>query len=302
MTNTVPEAVSSDFPFMKKIVQVLGSRMTYVDSGSSKSLATVFLHGNPTSSYLWRNIIPYVSSQCRCIAPDLIGFGDPEKVQNIEYRIFDHQRYLDAFLDVILPTERIILVVHDWGSALGFDWARRHVDRIVGLAFMEFIPPTENWSEFRENFIQTFQKFRTPEIGRKLLIDQNLFIEKVLQDGTIRTLGQEEMNHYHKSFLRPESREPIYRFPNELPIAGQPADVWEMAQKYTAWLLASELPKLFFWVTPATFIREERAKEFIRQLKNTKSVYLGEGVHFVQEDHPHVIGRGLASWLPTSSK
>ncbi|KAH8802552.1 Alpha/Beta hydrolase protein [Xylogone sp. PMI_703] len=294
----VSKAISADFPFSKRKIEVLGSNMAFVDVGTSKSTVTVFLHGNPTSSYLWRNIIPYAAKWNRCIAPDLIGFGDSDKVSSLTYRVMDHQRYLDAFLDIVLPTEKVILIVHDWGSALGFDWARRHEDRVAGLVFMEFLPPTDNWSEFPEEFIHNFQQFRNPEIGRTLLIDQNLFIERILPNGIVRPLG-EEMDHYRKPFVSPESREPVYRFPNELPIAYQPLDVWSMAEKYMAWLLASDHPKLFFWVTPGIFINKSRAEKLIQQLHNTRNVYLGEGFHFVQEDYPHEIGREISDWLAT---
>lgn len=302
MASSESEPISADFPYTKQKAQVLGSSIAYVDVGSSHSTVAVFLHGNPTSSYLWRNIIPHISDKIRCIAPDLIGFGDSDKVPGLSYRFVDHQKYLDAFLASVLPKEKLILVVHDWGSALGFDWAHRHEDRVAGLAFMEFLPPTDSWDEFGENFRHNFKLFRTPDIGRTLLIDQNLFVERILQGGVVRPLGEEEMNHYRRPFLQPESREPVYRFPNELPIEGQPEDVWQMAQEFMAWLFANDLPKLFFWVTPATFIGETRAKKFIGQLRNTRSVYLGEGIHYVQEDHPHAIGRELSDWLPLSAK
>jgi haloalkane dehalogenase len=298
MASTTTDVISSEFPFVKKKVHIQGSEMAYVDVGNSSATTIVFLHGNPTSSYLWRNIIPYVSGRARCIAPDLIGFGDSDKVPGLAYRVSDHQRYLDAFLDKVLPAEKIILVIHDWGSALGLDWARRHEDRVAGLAFMEFIPPTKSWAEFKKGFRNLFSQFRDPELGRKLLIEQNLFVEQVLQSGIVRPLSEQEMNEYRRPFVQPESREPLYRFPNELPIEGHPAETWEMAQKYMTWLFASDVPKLFFWVTPGTFIWEDRAKKFMEILKSTRSVYLGSGLHFVQEDHPHTIGRELADWLP----
>lgn len=298
MTSTTAETISSEFPFVKKKVRVLGSEMAYVDVGQKTSAVVVFLHGNPTSSYLWRNIIPYAAGKTRCIAPDLIGLGDSDKVQDLAYRVSDHRRYLDAFLDTVLPTEKIVLVIHDWGSALGLDWARRNEKRIVGLALMEFLPPTDSWAEFKYGFRNTFQQFRDPKLGRKLLIDQNLFIEQVLQSGIVRRLSEQEMNEYRRPFISPESREPLYRFPNELPIEGRPTETWETAQKYMEWLFANDVPKLFFTASPGTFIGEDRAKAFTEKLKNMKSVHLGKGLHFLQEDHPHLIGRELANWLP----
>ncbi|KAH8891088.1 alpha/beta-hydrolase [Thozetella sp. PMI_491] len=168
MTSNTPEEISPEFPFEKQTAEVIGSKMEYIDVGNSNGLATVFLHGNPMSSYLWRNIIPHVSSKSRCVAPDLIGFGDSDKIPGLEYRVVDHQRYIDAFLDVVLPTEKLILVIHDWGSALGFDWARRHEDRVAGLAFMEFIPPTDSWDLLPEVVAENFKAFRDPLQGREL--------------------------------------------------------------------------------------------------------------------------------------
>ncbi|KAJ9605835.1 hypothetical protein H2200_009684 [Cladophialophora chaetospira] len=298
MASTSGRAISSDFPFVKRKVRVLGSEMAYVDVGQTRSAVAIFLHGNPTSSYLWRNIIPYAAGKTRCIAPDLIGFGDSDKISDLAYRTSDHQRYPDAFLEAVLPTEKVILVLHDWGSALGLDWARRNEKRVVGLALMEFLPPTESWAEFKYGFRNTFQQFRDPILGRKLLIDQNLFIEQVLQSGIARRLSEQEMKEYRRPFVNPESREPLYRFPNELPIEGQPAETWEMAQKYMEWLFGSDVPKLVFTATPGTFISEDRAKSLLGKLKNAESVHLGKGLHFLQEDHPHLIGQRLANWLP----
>lgn len=297
------ELISADFPFIKSKVSVLGLQMSFVDVGSTQQpYVAVFLHGNPTSSYLWRNIIPHISTQMRCIAPDLVGFGDSDKVPGLAYRIRDHIKYLDAFMDVVLPTENILLIVHDWGSALGFDWARRHEARIVGLVFMEFLPPSNSWSEFRESFTNLFQQFRTAELGRSLIIDQNLFVEQVLPRAVVRPLSSEEMDHYRRPFLLTESREPVYRFPNELPIEGQPADVWSIAQAYMSWLLESELPKLMFWVTPGTFVSKARANALTKKLRNTRSIYLGEGVHYIQEDYPHKIGQDICNWFVESVK
>ncbi|OPB47105.1 hydrolase [Trichoderma guizhouense] len=300
----VPKAISGDFPFEKKKVQILGSQMAYVDVGTSdqNSAVTVFLHGVPTSSYLWRNIIPYAAAKGRCIAPDLIGFGDSDKVPGA-YFFEDHQRYIDAFLDTVLPTQAINLVIHDWGSALGFNWARRNEHRLAGIAFMEFIHPIENWSDLPPVMVENWKKFRDPDtrVGRSLLIDQNVFIEHILPSGVVRPLTDEEMNAYCKPFLQPEWREPIYRLPNELPVEGQPENTWSYAKKYMEWLFASDKPKLLFWAKPGGLVWEAKAEELAQKLKNAKVVYLGEGIHYVQEDHPHTIGRELADWLPLSS-
>ncbi|KAH8894651.1 alpha/beta-hydrolase [Thozetella sp. PMI_491] len=300
MTTGPPELIPADFPFTMRRIQVLDSHIAYVDVGNSTASATVFLHGNPTSSYLWRNVIPHVSSKSRCIAPDLIGFGDSGKVPGLAYRVADQQRYLDAFLDAVLPTETITLVLHDWGSALGFDWARRHQGRVVGLCFMEFVVPADSWDVFPPEVAANFRPFRDPKLGRQLLIDQNIFVEKVLPGSVIRKLTEVEMAHYRQPFLDPASREPVWRFPNEIPIAGEPADVWDKVQLYMAWLFETNIPKLFFWVSPGVIITPDTAEKFMQKLRNTRGVYLGAGRHYVQEDHPHAIGREIAQWLPES--
>ena len=289
--------------------------MAYVDTGTPSAETVVFLHGNPTSSYLWRNVIPHVAEKARCVAPDLIGMGESQKLPGLAYRFADHARYLEAFLDAVVPEGKVILVIHDWGSALGFDWARRHEDRVAGLAFMEFITPLPSWNEFPESARDLFRSFRNPKTGRKLLIEENAFIETVLPGSVVRKLSEAEMNHYRAPFLQPESREPIYRFPNEpfsertvfrtnrfpneLPIEGSPADVFAIAEKYHLWLLANELPKLFFWATPGGLISEEKATWYAGKLHNARSIAIGPGIHFVQEDNPHLIGREIAGWLST---
>lgn len=302
MSQASPSIISAEFPFVKREVNVLGSKMAYVDVGHAGTTTAVFLHGNPTSSYLWRNVIPAVARKMRCVAPDLIGFGGSDKVPSSSYRIVDHQRYVDAFLDAVLPTQKIVLVVHDWGSALGFDWARRHEERIAGMAFMEWIPPSDSWNDYSDAFQHMFKRFREPEVGRKLIIDGNAFVEQVLPSGVVRKLGDAEMEHYRKPFLEKEAREPTYRFPNEIPIEGKPADVWDIAQKYTTWLLESAVPKLMFWAPEGAFVPEWRAKLFLEKMRNVQDVRLPGGKHFVQEDHPDIIGREIAAWLPVSSE
>lgn len=277
-----------------KYAEVLGSRMAYRDEGSGP--AVLFQHGNPTSSYLWRNIIPHVSGQARCIAPDLIGMGASDKPE-ISYRVEDQARYFDAFMNS-LELEDVVLVLHDWGSALGLDWARRNADRVRGIVLMEFIWPIPTWLDADPRGRDAFKAFRS-EGGRKLLIDDNAFIEQVLPRGVVRTLTQEEMGAYRAPFLTTASREPLYRFPNDLPIAGAPVDIWAMAQAYQAWLFETDIPKLFFWADPGAIISPARAAFLSRELKACKSVPLGAGRHFVQEDHPERIGQEIATWLGT---
>ncbi len=221
--------ISSDFPFILHRVKVLDAEMAYVDTAPTNHYkqqqqpVMLFLHGNPTSSYLWRNVIPHVSSQTRCIAPDLIGMGASDKLPHLSYRFIEHALYLDEFIaDVIPKNQTVVLVLHDWGSGLGFHWARRNAHRVAGLAFMEFVPPMPTWEIFdKGGMTSTFQAFRgPPEVGRKLLIEENVFIEKFLPGGVVRALSEKDMEHYRAPYLEPVDREPVYRWLNEVPIEG----------------------------------------------------------------------------------
>src|SRR5580692_6174788 len=225
-------------------VSVLGSTMAYREAGNPEAPIALFLHGNPTSSYIWRNIIPLVAPVAHCIAPDLIGFGQSGK-PNIEYRFFDHVRYLDAFLDKAGISSAYV-VAHDWGTALAFHLAARRPEFVRGLAFMEFIRPMPAWNDFHPDAVETFKKFRTPGVGEKMILDENLFIEAVLPGATVRKFTQAEMAAYRKPFPTRESRRPTWRFPNELPIAGEPADVYSVIEKAHQALAQSTYPKLLF--------------------------------------------------------
>src|ERR1700683_2152796 len=247
-------------------IEVLGSQMSYVEAGEGQ--VVLFQHGNPTSSYLWRNVIPHVAPHARCIAADLIGMGHSEK-PDITYQVEDHARYFEAFVEK-LNLGDVVLVLHDWGSALGLDWARRHEGRVRGLALMEFIRPIPTWLDVDPKGAEAFRAFRSDQ-GRKLLIDENRFIEQVLPGGVMRKLTNEEMTAYREPFLDPASREPVYRFPNELPIAGAPVDVWAMAESYCAWLIETETPKLLFYADPGAFISPVRAAKLQAQWKNCTS-------------------------------
>ncbi|MCJ1453932.1 hypothetical protein MMC28_004281 [Mycoblastus sanguinarius] len=300
----VEKAISPDFPFTLQRVKILDAEMTYIDTAptqnSQQQPVMLFLHGNPTSSYLWRNIIPHVSSRTRCIAPDLIGMGASDKLPHLTYRFIEHALYLDEFCAAVIPSNQtVILVLHDWGSALGFHWARRNSHRVAGLAFLEFVPPMPTWENLEKGGVASgFQAFRgPPEVGRKLIIEDNIFIEKVLPEGVARGLTEKEMEHYRAPYLEPSTREPLYRWANEVPIEGKPADVYAIAEQYHAWLLGSEVPKLFFWATPGVVIGEELAGWYQKMLKNTRSVGIGSGRHFLQEDNPHLIGTELAKWM-----
>ena len=297
-----PESdISSAFPFDLQIVSVFGSNMAYVDTGNPSSgdseTTAIFLHGNPTSSYLWRNIIPHVQSVRRCVAPDMIGMGKSDKPA-LDYRFVDHVKYLDEFLSKVIPSGKVVLVIQDWGSALGFHWANRNRDRVAGIAFMEFIRPFPTWDDAAQGLAQqTFKAFRDEVKGRQLIIEQNAFIEVMMPRGLIRALTSEERQYYAQPYTSPSTREPLYRWPNEIPIEGEPADVYEMVSNYHEWLMESDFPKLFFWASPGRIVSEEKAAWYLQNLKNVKGVFVGHGVHFLQEDHPHRIGREVHDWV-----
>ena len=293
-------SISPSFPYTHQYVSVHGSDIAYISSGPSgtKSGPTaLFLHSNPTSSYLWRNIIPHISRNTKCIAPDLIGMGASDK-PDIPYRLADHQRYINSFIDAVIPSGHVILVVHDWGSAIGLDWARRNESRVRGLVLMEFIRAFPTWASFSDAARDTFKSFRDPELGPKLVIGQNAFVEQFLPFAVVRKLS-EEMDHYRAPFKDLASRKPVFAWPNELPIEGHPKDVEEVVEKYNAWLLKTDLPKLFFWGEPGGIIGVEKAKEYGEVLKNVISKGIGAGVHYLQEDNPHLIGEKTARWVET---
>jgi len=286
------QEISAAFPFESKFVEVQGSRMHYVEEGAGDPV--LFLHGNPTSSYLWRNVIPHLSPLARCIALDLIGMGKSDK-PDIEYRFFDHARYVDGFIEA-LGLRHITFVIHDWGSALGFHYSRRREDNVKGLAFMEAVVRPVTWSEFPEQPRGLFQAFRTPDVGWDLIANRNVFVENVLPGSILRKLSEEEMNRYREPFLDPASRKPVWRWPNEIPIEGEPADVVEAAQAYADWLGESDVPKLLLYAQPGAIMREPLVEWCRKNVRNLKTVDIGPGVHFVQEDRPHEIGEAIAEW------
>ena len=289
--------IRAGFDFVSQHVEVLGSRLHYIDTGpvAGSDEVVLFLHGNPTSSYLWRNIIPHVAPRARCIAPDLIGFGGSDK-PDIDYRFEDHVRYIDAFV-AALGLDRLTLVIHDWGSAIGLHWARRHAARVKGIAMMEFIAPVPSWSDWPEDLCPVFQAFRSPGSGEDLVIGQNIFIEKVLPGAVVRGLTEAEMAHYRAPFLVPASRKPMLAFPRQLPIAGEPADVVAAAEAYMDWLSRSPVPKLLFWGTPGVLVTPALAARYAQTFPNLESVDIGPALHYVQEDCPDLIGTTIAAWI-----
>ena len=281
------EEISAAFPFESKFLEVRGSKMHYVEQGEGDPI--LFLHGNPTSSYLWRNVIPHMSGHGRCIAPDLIGMGKSDK-PDLEYRFFGHANYVEDFIDA-LGLSNITLVIHDWGSGLGFHYAALQPDRIKAIAFMEAIVlPVPSWDTFSSDFKEIFQSFRTEKVGWDLIVNKNFFVEKILPSGVVRELTEEEMNVYREPYLEPEMRKPLWRWPNEIPIEGEPSDVNEAVLKYNAKLVEWDIPKLLFYAEPCAILPKPAVEWCEVNLKNLTSINLGKGRHYLQEDHPHAIG------------
>lgn len=290
------EQISADFPFESKYIDVLGSKMHYIEEGTGDPI--LFLHGNTTSSYLWRNIIPHVSGQGRAIAPDLIGYGKSDK-PNLEYRVFDQIKYVEGFIEE-MDLDNITLVIHDWGSAIGLHIAMAHPEKIKAIAMMDaHLKPMDAWDEFADDeaTIKGFQAFRTPTIGWDLVTNKNVFMEQLFPSVIKRDLKQEEMETYLSPFPTPESRRPIWRLANDIPVMGQPADTHELFATYSEKLTKSDLPKLLLSFEPGLIIREEQLEWAKTNLKNLDVVQVGDSIHFVQEDDPHGIGRAISNWL-----
>ena len=279
----------------KSFAPVLDRQMAYVDVGAGRPI--VFLHGNPTSSYLWRNVWPHCQALGRCLAPDLIGMGDSDKLPESgpdRYTFAEHRRYLDAWFDGLDLTADVTLVVHDWGSALGFDWARRHPDAVKAIAYMEAIVAPIGWDDVPPAAAGIFRTFRSPE-GDKLVLDDNAFVEAVLPGAIQRPLDEEEMAEYRRPFAEPgEARRPTLTWPRQIPIDGEPADVTAIVQAYGDWLATTPVPKLFINADPGAILTG-RQREFCRTFPNQHEVTVS-GVHFVQEDSPDDIGAAIATW------
>ena len=289
--------ISATVPYPKQRRQILGSKMAYVEVGQGDPI--VLLHGNPTSSYLWRNVLPHLQPLGRCIAPDLIGMGDSDKLPNSgpgSYRFVEHRRYLDALLEVLNVRERVTLVIHDWGSALGFDWANRHREAVKGIAYMEAILVPQRWDHWdRFNMRPALQGLRS-EVGETMVLRDNFFIEKILPGAILRKLSDEEMANYRRPFAEPgEGRRPTLTFPREIPIEGEPADVVAIVTAYDEWLETSSVPKLFLKAEPGGILSAGRDVDFARSLPAQTEVTIA-GVHYVQEDSPDEIGRAIADW------
>jgi haloalkane dehalogenase len=290
-------------PLSKSYATIHGKQMAFHESGEGGpgDDAVVFLHGNPTSSYLWRDVIPHVRDRAadpvRCIAPDLIGMGDSDKLDESgpgSYRFVEHRHYLDGLLEHLELGDRVMFVVHDWGSALGFDWANRHRGRVTGIAYMEAIVRPLGWDDWPDGARRFFQALRSPA-GDEMVLTKNLFVETILPASILRTLDADEMAEYRRPFAEPgEGRRPTVTWPREIPIGGEPADVTTIVQAYADWLAASEVPKLFVNAEPGSILVGPQ-REFCRTWPNQTEVTVA-GNHFVQEDSADEIGQAIAAW------
>ena len=279
--------------YERRRVPVLDTEMAYVDTGRGRPV--VFLHGNPTSSFLWRRIIPEVAGVARCLAPDLVGMGQSGKAPAGAYRFVDHARYLDAWFDAMALTSDVTLVVHDWGSALGFHWAHRHPERVSGLVYMEALVRPLTWAEWPENARKIFQGMRSPA-GEDLVLQKNVFVERVLPASVMRTLSDAEMAVYRDPYREPgASRQPVLTWPREIPVDGEPPDVVAIVDAYGRWLAHSPVPKLFVNADPGSILVGAQ-RDFCRSWPNQNEVTV-KGLHFVQEDSPVEIGQAIRTFL-----
>lgn len=287
----------SSQPFApKKFATVNGRRMAYLDEGAGA--AVVFQHGNPTSSYLWRNVMPHCAGLGRLIACDLIGMGDSDKLPDSGpqcYTYAEQRTYLFALWDQLALGDRIVFVIHDWGSVLGFDWANQHRDRVAGIVYMEGIVTPVTWADWPENARRAFQGFRSPG-GEDMILTKNIFVERVLPGAVLRKLSDEEMAEYRRPFLEPgESRRPTLTWPRQIPVEGEPADVVTVVEDYSAWLGTSDVPKLFINAEPGSIL-VGRQRELCRGWRNQQEVTV-KGLHFLQEDSPDEIGQAVADFV-----
>ncbi len=276
----------------KRFATVDGVRMAYVEAGEGRPI--VLLHGNPTSSYLWRRVLPPLEGAGRCIVPDLVGMGDSDKVSS--YRFVDHRRYLDGLLAALGVSENVVFVLHDWGGGLGFDWANRHRSAVAGIAYMETIVQPVTWDDWPEAARRVFQGMRSPA-GEEMVLEKNVFVERILPASVLKPLSQEVMDEYRRPFLDGgEGRRPTLTWPREIPIDGEPPDVAAIVESYGRWLAESEVPKLFVNADPGSILIG-RQRDFCRSWPNQVEVTV-PGIHFIQEDSGEEIGRHIAGWLP----
>jgi len=288
--------MSAAFRDRKKFATVHGKQMAYIEEGEGDPI--VFLHGNPTSSYLWRNLMPYLAGKGRLIAPDLIGMGDSDKLDDSgpgSYSYVEQRKYLFALLEQLGVSRNVTLVIHDWGSGLGFHWAHTHPDAVRGIAFMEaIVAPLPSWELFPASSRSLFQAFRSPA-GEDLVLNNNIFVEKVLPASILRELSDAEMAEYRRPFAKAgEDRRPTLTWPQQIPVAGEPADVFDIVSAYSRWLTETAIPKLFINAEPGVLI-SGGVRDFVRSWPNITETTV-PGLHFIQEDSPEQIGEALRDW------
>lgn len=287
--------MTPNFIERKKYKTIYGRQMAYVDDGEGDPI--VFLHGNPTSSYLWRNIMPHLSGKGRLIAPDLIGMGDSDKLPGSgseSYRFEEQRKYLFALLDELNVSENVTIVCHDWGSGLGFHWAHTHASSIKGIAFMEAIVSNLEWSQIGDSAREMFRAIRSSK-GEEMVLEQNVFIEQVLPSSIIRPLSEDEMNEYRRPFVAPgEGRRPTLSWFREFPLGGEPGNIVQLVTEYGRWLSTSDVPKLFINAEPGVLLTGKE-REFVRSWPNLIEITV-KGLHFLQEDSPDEIGTAIKDW------
>lgn len=281
----------------KQFAEANGRRMAFIDAGAGDA-TIVFQHGNPTSSYLWRNVMPHCEGLGRLVACDLIGMGDSDKLPDSgagRYTYAEHRDHLFALWDKLNLGSRVVLVIHDWGSALGFEWARKHPERVSGIVYMEAIVTPVTWADWPENARRAFQGFRA-DGGEEMILEKNMFVERILPGSVMRKLTDEEMAEYRRPFLQPgEGRRPTLCWPRQIPIEGAPADVVAVVEDYSAWLATSPAPKLFIDAEPGSIL-VGRQRELCRAWPNQTEIAV-PGLHFIQEDSPDEIGRAIAGFI-----
>ncbi len=284
---------SPEFPYESRFVDVLGSRMHYVESGAGAPI--LFLHGNPTSSYLWRNVMPHLEAQGRTVAVDLIGMGKSDK-PDIEYRFFDHLRYIEGFV-AALGLEDVTLVLHDWGGGVGLSYARRHPDNVRAIAFMEAVVKPMVWDEIGILNKLVFKRMRDQKKGDRMNLQKNFFLKRLMPQMVVRKLSEQERAAYHEPYPTPESRKPVAMWPREIPISGDPADMHAEISANYEWFRTVEIPKLFIYAQPGIIFDAANAAEIKDRVQGLDDVFIGKGKHYLQEDSPDAIGQAISSWM-----
>lgn len=286
------EQIPADFPYAPQYVEVRGSRMHYVEAGEGPPI--LLLHGNPTSSYLWRNVIPRLQGRGRCIAPDLPGFGRSDK-PDIPYRVFDHAEYVEGFIEA-LGLRDVRLVLHDWGGFCGLRYAGRHPANVRAIALMEAVMMPMRLADRAEGFRKAFTMLRSEE-GRRRILEDNYFVERILPGSVVRKLGEEEMARYREPFATQESRLPTWVMPNDVPLDGEPADVAQALEEAAAAIAAAGTPVLLLTFEPGAIVGQPEVERAKRTFPHITVQPLGKGIHFVQEDQPRAIGDAISAWL-----